>query len=102
MACGYFNSTNSSGFADSFTLMGDTSPGDVDSYFPHGVGSGSLQGVSVQFYRDANGQLPVFYASESPPVPDLTKVTTRAIDFQPASGGVCPMLSLDREHCTGS
>ena len=88
LACGYFNSTNSSIFSDSFSLMGDSSPGDVDTYFPHGVASGSLQGVSVQFFKDANGQPPVFYASESPPVPDLTKVTKRAIDFQPASGGV--------------
>lgn len=88
MACGYFNSTNSSSFVDSFSLMGSNSPGEVDGYFPHGVGSGSLRGVSVQFFKDANGQQPVFYASEAPPVPDLTKVTTRAVDFQPALGGV--------------
>lgn len=96
-ACGYFNSTNTSSFAESFSLTGGSSPGDVDSHFPHGVGSGSLQGVSVQLFKDANGRQPVFYASESPPIPDLSRVTRRAIDFQPALGGMCsnlPILAL--------
>lgn len=87
LACGYLNSTNSSSFVDAFSLAGDSSPGDVDSEFNRGVGFGTLQGVSVQFFKDANGRPPAFYASDSPPVPDLTKVTERAIDFQPALGG---------------
>lgn len=88
MACGYFNSTANGTFVDAFSFVGGTSPGDVDKDLPYGAGSGSLRGVSVQFFRDADGQQPSFYASDSPPTPDLTKVTTRGIDFQPALGGM--------------